>query len=77
MLGYVTFLIFLQSIYNFQAIREINKNYHLFNDQINVTDVLQGEGQTCYIFAALASLVNLPRGDQYIRNAFVVINEVF
>ena len=56
--------------------KNINKNYVLFNDKIRVTDIIQGKGGTCYMFSALASIVNHPEGESFIRGAFEMINKV-
>lgn len=43
---------------------------------LNVTDIVQGGLQSCFFYSALASLLNYPKGEEYIKNAFSYYNEV-
>lgn len=57
-----------------KKIEKINKS-NIFSS-IEITDIIQGNLNDCSFFAALASILNLPNGSQYIYQAIPYYNEV-
>ena len=48
----------------------------VFNEEMTVTDAIQGNLKNCNFFAVLASIMNLPNGQEFIKNAIPYYNEV-
>lgn len=53
-----------------------NMNQNTLFSSIQITDIIQGNLRDCSFFAALASILNLPNGSQYIYQAIPYYNEV-
>lgn len=66
----------LSVLYVFLALKESANNQNNLFSSLEITDIVQGNLHNCLFFAALASILNLPNGSQYIRQAIPYYNEV-
>lgn len=60
----------------FLALSKLNSASSFAKTALKITDILQGGLQTCFFYAALASVLNLPNGEEILRNAIPYYNEV-
>ena len=54
----------------------MGKNNSLIKGRATINDIKQGGLKTCFFYSALASLLNHPNGEDYIKDAFPYYNEV-
>ena len=60
----------------FLALSKIKSSSSFAKTGLKITDILQGGLQTCFFYAALASVLNLPNGEEILKNAVPYYNEV-